>query len=178
MHQRRGFTLVEVLVVITVSSVIMGIAVTLLYGLLLTQRTARDHLHRCHELDRLAEQFRRDVHLATTHNGADLTAGWQCHLPADRTVTYRAEPGGLVRVEHQGQVVRQRESFALPPNSVASIEVTNSRKDGRGPAIASLLVTPAGDNPGTSAQGPPAARPVRIDAVLGRDHRFSKPKAP
>ena len=58
---RRGFTLIEMLVVMTVGSVIVGIGVGMLHVLLRTEQTGRDRVHQAGVLARLAEQFRSDV---------------------------------------------------------------------------------------------------------------------
>ncbi len=187
MRRREGYLLIECLVVITVGAVVMGIAVTLLAGLLRIEGAARDDVHRGIVLSRLADQFRRDVHAAGEPRGdapqpdapqPDAAArdddeghgeSWQFELAPDRTVTYRVEPGQLIRTERAGDTVRHRQSFALPPGTTATIRV----KDDTEPTIVSLLISPLAE----TAQ-PVTTPPTCIDAVLARDRRLAQPQPP
>lgn len=179
MNRRRGYFLVEAVVMMLVGSVILGLTVGLLHTVFRTQSAARDHVRRCAVLSRLSDRFRRDVH-AATHQGtgepvSEPAGGvadgkrWQFVLAADRTVTYSLEPGRLLRVERVGQEVKQRELFSLPPDTTATIETQGETK----PAMVSLLIAPTPE-----ATGQPAKRTMRIDAVLGKDHRLTKPAEP
>ena len=62
--KRRAFTLIEMVVVITVSSALMGVAIVMLVALLKSEGSSRRHLEFCNILNRLDEQFRADVHAA------------------------------------------------------------------------------------------------------------------
>lgn len=159
MH-RRGFTLVEMLVVLTIGTVVAGVSIGALHLLMRIERTGRDHVPRARTLMRLAEQFRDDAGMAL-----DQTAGekqWRFALPDDCSVTYRALPGEVRREEHKsGKPVRQ-ESFILPADCEIAIE-----KQSEGEFNQSILViTEKGKE--TSAD-----REMRIIAVLGKDHRFT-----
>ena len=172
MNRRKGFSLVEVLVAVTVGSVLLAVAVGLLYALIEMDRTSREHLRLRIAAARLGDQFRRDVHAAVrltgpqegaAGNGAEATAAWELDLPPDRAVEYRLEEASLLRTERAGGEVVRREWFRLPPHAVASIE----RSGEQGHPIVSLRITPDLKSPEA-----PAWRPVRIDAALATDHRF------
>jgi prepilin-type N-terminal cleavage/methylation domain-containing protein len=164
MNQRRGFNLIEMTAVMSVGAVMMGVAVTLLYGLLRTEGSGREHVHRQSVLGRLADQFRRDVHAAQTVAAAADGEGRQFELAPGRTVTYRAQPGALTRSEQVDGKIERRESFALPPGSTATIQIPANTKA----AIASLRIVPS-----AGPSGQPAHRIIQIDAVLAGDHRFT-----
>ena len=167
MTDRRGFSLLEMLVAVTVGSVLMGIGVAILTLLLRLDRTGREHAHRAVVLGRLAEQFRDDVHAALRPMpaGTDHRAPWRLDLGPDRTVSYRITPESVERDETApGKPVRH-ESYPLPEGCAARVSLSADRTA----QVASLIVAPAGTPSPTSHQ-------LRVDAVLGRDRRFVKSK--
>jgi len=169
MNRRRGISLIEMIAVMGVGAVMMGIAVTLLYGLLRAEGSGREHLRHSSVLGRLADQFRRDVHAAKTVAAAADGEGRQFELAPGRTVTYRLESGTLTRTEQVDGTVERRESYALPPGTTATIEIPTNTQ----PAIVSLRITPVAE-----ASGAVGGRAIRVNAVLARDHRFAKPEEP
>ena len=173
MNRRRGISLLEVITAMTVGSVIVGLAVGLLYTLFNTQSMARDHLHQNTVLCRLGEQFRHDVHAATAAVKDDTTnhaaPAWRFVLAAEHAVTYRAEPGRIIRVETAGAGNPRREEFFLPPGTAASIDVDKETS----PTIVTLHLTPAAGAPKM-----PGSRSARFDAVLAADRRFEIPHKP
>ena len=118
MQNRCGFTLVEMLVVITVSAVMAAVCTGILCMLLQAEHRGRDDLHHGMTAGRLAEQFRDDVHAAAglPPNQPDRS-GWQFQLPPDRTVDYRVARGTVVRTERVGGALRRQESYQLPEES-------------------------------------------------------------
>jgi len=163
---RRGYTLVEMLVVITISTVMLGVAVQVLYLLARLERGGREHVNRATIVARLADQFRSDVHAALRPmptDGAEKNQ-WQFALAGDRTVTYRALPGEVERREQIAGEPARQESYVLPADAAAEIAIRTDPA----PAIASLVITLPGP---AAATGPE----IRIEAVLSRDHRFVKP---
>jgi hypothetical protein len=167
MTNRRGYLLIEMLTAITAGAVMLGISVGILGLLLRVERAGRDHGYRAMVLGRLAEQFRNDLHAALRQ--APGEAGpkdqWRFEMGPDHAVTYRATADTLERDETAAGKPVRRESYALPPGCAARVDVSADRA----PPLASLTVAPAG----TRCAG---SREVRIDAVLGRDHRFAKPE--
>lgn len=161
---RRGYTLVEMLVVISVSTVLLGAAVSMLYVLLRAEHGGREHANRATIVARLADQFRTDIHAARRPipgDGADKDQR-RFALKDDAVLIYRALPGEVERREEiAGKLVRQ-ESYALPAGSSAEIVVRTDPA----PVMAGLVITLPGPAPVTD-------REIRIDAVLGRDHRFT-----
>jgi len=115
-------------------------------------------------MGRLAEQFRDDVHATTADPSSDGDATRFEVAPA-RSVVYRAEAGRLTRIERDGQGVRRRESYALPPKTTVSIEIDDATQ----PPVVSLLITPTAEGRGGA---------MRIKAVAKKDHRFAQPKEP
>jgi type II secretory pathway component PulJ len=162
---RRGISLIEMLVAITVSTALMGLAVSTLYMLMRVGQNGRDHVGQAMIVPRLADQFRSDVHAALRPITADGSSKnqWRFALPKDCTVTYQVLPGEMERRQQvAGKLVRQ-ESYVLPAHGSAEIVL---RTDST-PATASLVITSPG--PGSSP-----GREIRIDAALGTDYRFTK----
>jgi prepilin-type N-terminal cleavage/methylation domain-containing protein len=162
---RRAFTLIETLVVMTVGSVVLAIAIGMLHLLLRAENTGRDRVSHATVSARLAEQFRNDAAEALRTIPTPDHAASQCQfaLPDGREVAYRVLPNEVQRDERAaGKTVRQ-ESYMLPEDRVAVFGMESSAK----PVRASLVIT--GD--GTRL---PAGRELRIVAVVGKDHRFTK----
>jgi len=166
MKRRRGYSLVELLVVISMSSVMLGIITVLFTLLFRIERSGRDHVRHSAVLGRLADQFRRDVH-ATPVGGVSVGEPVQFSPAPDRTITYGTPHGAVIRIERVGSEEVRRESFVLPSSCSASI---GSPPDAKGPTV-TLSIAPRTD---TQPRRP--GRTLRVDALLGRDHRFANPR--
>jgi prepilin-type N-terminal cleavage/methylation domain-containing protein len=164
---RRGYSLVEMTVVMTVGAILLGIAVTLLGALLQADRSGRAHIERNTTLGRLADRFRRDVHagrgqpVAEKNKAGELT--WRFDLDGACSVLYMAGLDEMVRQERVGKTILRQESYALPEDHRATIAVDGSA----GSRIVSLTIAPT-----ESSLRP--GHEIRIDALVGRDHRFAK----
>ena len=162
MH-RRGYSLIEMIVVLTIGAVIVGISVGALHALLRTERTGRDRVPQSGILARLAERFRGDVGAAVQQTSNAQQGEWQFALAGDRVVTYRMLPGEVRWAELMGGKMVRQESYVLPTGCSAAITVQSEAM----PPLASLVVK----NDSTSLA---ASREMRIMAVLGKDHRFAQ----
>ncbi|WP_161604401.1 prepilin-type N-terminal cleavage/methylation domain-containing protein [Roseiconus nitratireducens] len=105
-RRRRGFTLRELSVAMTVGSAVMMVAVGSLHRAFDWASIARDRRHDDQTVFRLTQQFREDVHRASDAELTDQTL--KLTLPSDTSVVYEAGPEGLVREQtRQDQRVRQ-----------------------------------------------------------------------
>ena len=163
---RRAFTLMEMLVVLTVGSVMLGISVGMLHLLLRSEQTGRDRVHRAAVSARLAEQFRADAAAALRQVPIEAPALCQFILPGDRTVTYRALPEEVRREERIAERPVRQESYSLPDGYSVAVAVEGEAD----PPLASLVVT-------CDHAPPSAGRAMRVTALLGKDHRFSQRSA-
>ena len=174
MKNKSGYTLVEMIVVMTAGTVLMGIAVTLLCALLRAEGTGRALVERSTSLGRLADQFRRDVHAADqAAKGAwEMDAeGVTLRVPPRRgepdgqirSIEYLGEEGTLERLEWVGEELASEESYDVGEGSSAKIKIVpaNGRK------LVCLAITP---KDASLAH----ARQLRIEAALGWDHRFAE----
>ena len=185
MTPRRGFALIELLVVITAMAAILAAAIVLTHFLLQMDTEVRQRTRTVATLGRLAEQFRRDAHqargepvVATDHRAVEF------RLPGGRIVKWRIdEPRGLIRTEHPGGSsvgnlpanrsvgilpanrgvgilpANREDSFTLPKDATAALELQ--------PQGAARIVTIRIDAPGT---GGPA---LAIEALASRDQRLA-----
>lgn len=151
--KRSGFSLLEMLVAMTVGTAVVAIAVTILQALFEVQRTSRDEFRLQQTLERLGEQFRDDAHRAV-----DLVAS-EFRLAPDHRVQYQATGDTLLRIERKQGSAARREAYRLARGSILSIALSEDRK------IAVLRIS------SRALPGEPQPRPVRIDALLGLEHR-------
>ncbi len=172
---RRGVSLIEMIIVMTVGAVLMGIAVSLLLVLLRAEQGGRAHAERNESLQQLADQFRRDVRAADkTPKVVDVRdeAGFVTLLiiSGDRILFYdiASETPGIVRREidaNSGNALC-RETYSLPNDSTAALAVIDA--DAKHP-IVRLTIAPEDESLR-------AAQEIHIEAAASRDGRFLKPK--
>lgn len=166
MKARRGYSLVELLVVISSLAVVMGICVAILHSLLKLDRVGRAHLAQAMTRDRLAHQFRKDVHAAQTALPKTVPGVLSDRLELGRrdgrVVTYEAKGKTLGRSERLGDQLVRVESYSFP---AAPPKFRLSVDDG------TTFVTMVG--PRSSVANGPQGRPFQVDAGLSRDDRFA-----
>jgi prepilin-type N-terminal cleavage/methylation domain-containing protein len=161
---RRAFTLIEMIIAISVGAALTGIAVSLLLVLYRAEQNGRAHVAQAQSLQQLADQFRRDVHAAAdvTVNGKE-PQGWQFDLTEKRVVQYTVGAEGISREERIESKDVRRESYVLPKGSMAAVTVDRATN----PPVVTLTIEPKDDSlrPG---------RTFRVEAVAGRDLRFTQ----
>jgi len=191
--KKRGYSLVEMIVVISIGSVLATLAVTLLGTLLRASGTLNEQIHGIATVRRMAEQFRDDAHAALRvenlpKEGENPVVGLRFQLAPGRTVTYEFPPKVVERTERIDDAVHARETFFLPPGTNASAAVSTAAsapvsaeekvKEAEATLVA-LVVKPdsnAASQPDaesdTAAKAADAA--VRMEAVVAKDHRFNR----
>lgn len=136
--RRRGFTLVEVTVLMTAVAVMLGMCVVVLQLALRLETDARGRFDRATALTRLAERFRIDVRGARgVEIDPELPKALRVDLASGRSAEYRVEGAGEVaRVESAGDEVVRRDSFQVPQTGEARLELREI--DGRRFAVLSI----------------------------------------
>lgn len=170
MNRRAGISLIEMLIVISVMSITLGLAVMTIGFLMRAESGATQAFAASNMLSRLAADFRRDARAAREAEiGADDEPGeLRLILPEGRTVIYRGNGRSVERLVRQEEKLRQREVYRLGSERI-EFQVTEEE-----PRLASLSVTTR-LKAVTNTEGAPAGtRVVRIEAVLGRDRRFER----
>jgi len=172
MKQRRGITIVETIVSMSISAVIVGVAVGAIHQLFLAESRSRDHVARLVSVGRLADQFRRDVHasvgLADQNEMADNLSCEELHLATHegQTIVYRVDATSVERIGLLGEDIQQLETYTLPPATEAVFEINDEMRN----RMLTLRILPIAD------QIDGAKRPthhLRVEATLAHDHRFA-----
>ena len=169
--RRRGYNLVEMLVAISISSVLASASLGLIGALVRADHSGRRHLEETQSLARLARQFRADVAQAVEAKLADDSRRLELRVSGGASVEYAAEPGRVLREERLGEE-RRREQFALPEATQLRFAVDQDRQ----PATAAAMLVGAQDA-NDSAAATAARLGWRVEAVVGRALRFSRTHA-
>jgi len=112
---RDGYSLVEMLVVLTLAGTLLGTVSVTVAGLFRAERTMRDGLARDRDLERFSAQFRSDVHQAASGTLGQGDAAGELTLqgPDARTTRYTIESQKIQRVVARGEAIVQRETYGL-----------------------------------------------------------------
>lgn len=161
----RGYSLVELLVVISFFGVTLALVATSLHAILRTTTRFRDEEARAAMLLRLDLQFRTDVHLATriessASNSAGETEQLTMHRDDNLNVDYRIEGGRVYRLlSRQGTQV-QRDAYTLGDHTHLRFETTGGLNE---VSSVALLVEQVPDEQSPSS---PSARMNAIRAAF------------
>lgn len=122
LSNRIGYTLVEVLLVLTLSAAMMGFAIGWIHQSFKAGSTFRQRDVEHRNLSRLARQLREDVHQAntfTTHSDPPSLA----LTAAQRTISYEIAASGIERREVTSDSALRREFFHLSSSAEARFEI-------------------------------------------------------
>ena len=162
MQRRRGYSLIEMLAVMTMTSAILALA-TMSIGLIMrSERTGRDSLVATQTAQRIARQFRNDVHAAQT---ATVTSDKQkqssltLKSPGHPAVTWSHVTVGLRRKVDSTPV--QVETYRVSTQAV-SFHINPSATGPQARRLISLMTTP----PTVPTNKATTTWPARITAAL------------
>ena len=179
-HRRAGTTLVQMLVVISLTSVITMAAISIIITMLrLEGRTLQVWMTQ-QTLLQLGDDFRSDAHAAqsaeiTTQNEAPALI-FRSRVAAAKSVTYVATDSQVVRREMDGDKLLRTETYRLPESEVLFGGISSSDESPRLGLGQSVRLTCRRPNVEAINRLTPAPRhDEHVIAVLGRDHRFEKP---
>jgi len=158
MKPRHGYSLIEVLVVVTVGSAVMAVAVGVLHLVLSAEQACRERLNHCRMVANLSEQFRQDGHAAVRFS----TAPWTLDLGPDHMVQYRRETGLLVRTETLAGRLQKHEQYPIPAGVRVSVGA-----EGESRQIVTLAIEPEPDRPLEAG-----CKEIKVAAALGMSRRF------
>jgi prepilin-type N-terminal cleavage/methylation domain-containing protein len=120
MNKRTGFTLIEMIVVMTVGSVLTTLAMSLVHQMLSFSQEASEFRECDRAIDRLISDLRRDAHIAVSVSRTDDRT-LRLTTPEDATV-YAIEATAVTRtLTHDGGVAR--EVYRLAPHQACQWEV-------------------------------------------------------
>lgn len=180
MLSRRGVSIVELLVVMSASTVVLSLTSVLIVRAMQHQMQARALEDVERNSLRLSEQFRRDVHQAQKvvprQAGSQGGALLQLELVDDTHVEYRVEDTGddvnVLRLAVTSGKPKAREEFVFPGHGEVKIRELDS------PRRIALMITTTPFIEATADGMPPVgavAIPVSFaaEAVVGADLRFA-----
>jgi hypothetical protein len=158
---RNALMLVEVMVVVTLTSIMMGVVISLMIGLQRWDQSFRDRAVQSEQLARLAESVRTDI-----RSGADVS------LPATRILQTTGQGRGATRYELEAEGCRR--IVELPENQATRSEFfavgpVTSWKLERGPIGRRPLIIVTLDRFAPDNDTAPRLAPLLIYAALGAD---------
>lgn len=112
---RRGMSLLELLAVMTATTVVTGVATGLLHRAMSLQSASRRTLERERAIFAMARQFRADARTAIAVERSDGEGDEIVALPqpGDRRVWWRRTDEGLARLESDSDGRRRREDYRI-----------------------------------------------------------------
>eukprot|EP00456_Euglypha_rotunda_P061326 TRINITY_DN512_c0_g1_i1.p1 TRINITY_DN512_c0_g1~~TRINITY_DN512_c0_g1_i1.p1 ORF type:complete len:186 (+),score=48.96 TRINITY_DN512_c0_g1_i1:466-1023(+) len=171
------------MVVISMLTVVLGMVGVLFHRLFQAELMAAKTTVTEVTTMRLADQFRRDIHEASTvkrsRESGDTAATLEVNGRDDTmTVLYTAEANKVRREVKQQQTVVARETYRLPGCRVTFPEpkaatATNGDAPSQQPALVTLYLERPHATVSASNQAKLPLRGIVIDAELGRDHRLA-----
>lgn len=167
---RRGFSLLEIVLVMGGVSILLGLCGGLIHLMLRLDRVGRSHVAETATIGRLAHRFRRDIHASNRARPGDdegrVGSYLELVLPGDRRVEYRVRGHQLIRSQHPGELAARTETYTLPFCREPRFLAHDADQE-----VRVSLQLPRGEG-----LSPESLRHVlTIDAAVGRDHRFSRP---
>jgi hypothetical protein len=149
----------------TAVAAMLGLSVLMLQLLMRLEGDSRSRLDGAASLARLARQFRRDVHGASTarilQQAAAKPAGLRIELGPKGVVEYQVKGDGqVVRLETEEKNIVGREAYAVPRSGAVQIEL--NEQDGRRFVVLAIdrLVSKSRTDP---------ARRFEVLALLGKN---------
>jgi hypothetical protein len=172
----RGITIIETIVLMTAVAAMLGLCVLLLQLLMKLNADSRARLDGATALDRLARQFRHDVHEAGAarllERPADRLAGLRLEPGPRQAVEYQLmENGKIARVETRGENLARREVYEIPRSGSGRARLQLTEHDGR--RFAELRV----DRQSSRNRSDPE-RPYVILALVGKNASLLSAPAP
>jgi prepilin-type N-terminal cleavage/methylation domain-containing protein len=176
MNGRRGFTLIELIVALSLLATILPLAGGTVYLLLRAQTASADSLADAMILSRFANKFHADVHAAQSayldSDGSRIERPLVFKLEPRRTIMYAEGPdGAIVRTVRNDRGIERREEFRL-----AGTRTRFELSADRSTVTAVHKPRAVAASKTTAVAGQLSA--IRIEAVIGRDHRFARTRAP
>ena len=187
--KRRGISLMELMVVMSAASAIITTSALVLHKMMRVQEQTRYFFENERAVERLARQFRRDVHDADDveieNAGADVDAQ-NSDAPSGepsgesllslttsdgRSIEYARTAFGVVRSERRGEGPLAREEFALAAAARLTIDEQSTPQ-----SLTLTIASNAADFIPRLGEPAPTIRetPVsmQVVAVVGRDAQF------
>jgi prepilin-type N-terminal cleavage/methylation domain-containing protein len=138
-RRRSGFTLIELMIAMTMMAGIMAVVAGLIAVLIRIDRGGREHDLAANRWSILWDRARDDIRGATSAEGD--AGGFRLAAPDGSAIAYRFTEGGALRVLRDPQGKEREQSFPLGRGATLGVEIDESagtvalahRRPGRGP---------------------------------------------
>jgi prepilin-type N-terminal cleavage/methylation domain-containing protein len=190
-RRRRGFTLIEVVVLMSIVALLMTLGGGVLHRLLAADRQLTRALETARQIDRLSSRLRLDVQQGELDEGAthQLPSRLILRMPDGRTVDYSVTDHRLIREVFAGENRQVRDSFVFPIRTQLGFDVASATAEtdsvvgaggetkagGRRVRLTLSFSRELAGQP-ERPRGAPPPRELTIEATLGR-LRISEPAA-
>ena len=164
-RRNRGYSLVELLAVLSVFSVILGTVMLTLHAMYRTNSQMRDNLDNVVQRERLAAQLRSDTHEALSAELAEADGQpgsmtvLRLALHHARTIEYHLHAEKIARRVLSGERVHQQETYRVVPVLEKGWSIDSQRPH---PLISVYIQ----QRPVESADGHHGLVPIRLDAAI------------
>jgi hypothetical protein len=170
---RRGISILELLVIMSASTVVLTLSSLLIIRAMRVQMESRAHCDIERNALRLSKQLRSDVHQSHTaetndeaeKDGVFLRLQW----PDGKRVDYSRVGGIVLRLASTNGNQVWREEFAFPAACDLDIRELDTPPRIALTITASAKVAPSADQPPASTLAVPVS--FHVEATLGRDRR-------
>jgi hypothetical protein len=169
-HRRFGTTLMEVVIMISIASVLLGLCVTMMASLLRAQRRVNESTRETMVLSRIRRQLQKDVHAATSVT-TDPDGQLILQFPDGPSVVLSTSEHVLHRKQTLSADRISQEAFRLGIGSTTSLELLDGGKRLRFVVLRPTTTPPAvtaGANPVNAKQ-----HRIELESMIGHDYRFS-----
>jgi type II secretory pathway pseudopilin PulG len=164
--RRRGWSLIELLIVITCVTTMLGFTAALLARLMRVDRAERARVVASAAIERLGRELRNDARAAI--GPAELSdTRLVLAVPEGGSVEYAIRPEGVLRSFRRGGKTLGFDTFKRPSGTLARFEA--GRAGSSQTVVLAFSVDPAAT---PTKAGDPAYSDYRIEAVPGRDARL------
>jgi hypothetical protein len=171
MSNRRGISLVELILTLSACCVVLSLSAGLIHRAMHAQTKARRVADGERSAWRLGQAFRRDVRAAnraTPGDGGDGDLVARLDLPGDIAVEYRLAAGRVERLKLANETVQSRETFLFP----AEVTITVTQPAPRVVALAVESPLPTGSSKDTPMPAYAVPISLHIESVLDRHSPF------
>ena len=162
---RGGWTLIEMLVTISVMGTLTGVAVKTLSAMLQSEFRGVEHVARLATVSKMARQFRTDIHAASKFELANVPNKPLLLISVNETrqIQYEIQPAGLLRTEQRGSQSPIRELWRLKQTRFQLEETAGPTR------FLTLVVGTLDPHPSQGSSPTATLKELRIDAIVGRD---------
>jgi len=121
-NNRSAFTLIELTITMAAGSTLMMLTIGLVHKTMTLSSMGRQQCDHQRSMNRLASQFRRDVHRAIECT-AETPQRMQLVLPGDKRISYEAHANQLTRLRPLNDGATHRELFELHEHAMVTFEL-------------------------------------------------------